>query len=212
MIKIMLVDDDDLVRSSLAMILQTDGELSVVANCKNGEEAVKTLVGGLQVDVILMDIRMPICDGVEATRRIMELYSKQRIIILTTFDDEEYLLKALRYGAKGYLLKNTNPDKIIESIKIVNNGNLLIHGDISNKLAKMLKSESQGFLKQYDLNATETDIIKLISQGTTNKEIAEKLFLSEGTVKNKITQILNKLHLRDRTQIAVFYLKGGNLE
>lgn len=208
----MLVDDDDLVRSSLGMILQTDPTIKVIADCKNGEEAVKKLSQGLLVDVILMDIRMPICDGVEATRRIMELYSKQKIIILTTFDDEEYLLKALRYGAKGYLLKNSNLDKIIESIKVVNNGNLLIHGDISTKLTAMLKFDSQSFLEKYNLTSTEVDIIKLIAQGVTNKEIAEKLYLSEGTVKNKITQVLTKLNLRDRTQIAIFYLRGGKLE
>lgn len=211
-IKLMLVDDDDLVRSSLSMILQTDPHIKVVAACKNGEEAVRELSQGLIVDVILMDIRMPVCDGVEATRRIMELYSKQKIIILTTFDDEEYLIKALRYGAKGYLLKNSNPDKIIESIKVVNSGNLLIHGDISTKLTAMLKLESHGFLEKCNLTNPEIDIVKLIAQGVTNKEIAEKLYLSEGTVKNKITQILSKLNLRDRTQIAIFYLRGGKLE
>ncbi|WP_246451778.1 response regulator [Alkalicella caledoniensis] len=208
-IKVMLVDDDDLVRNSLAMILQTDPVIKVVSTCQNGDIAFKELQKGLVVDVIMMDIRMPICDGVEATRRIMELYPKMKIIILTTFDDDEYLLNGLKYGAKGYLLKNTNPDKIMESIKVVNSGSVLIQGDVSPRLVKMLKGDSDSFLDSYDLSSSERDIIKLISQGITNKEIADKLFLSEGTVKNKITQILNKLDLRDRTQIAIFYLKGG---
>ena len=208
-IKVMLVDDDDLVRSSLAMILQTDPIIKVVGACENGEQAVKELQKGLDVDVILMDIRMPICDGVKATRQIMELYNNKKIIILTTFDDDEYLFKGLKYGAKGYLLKNTNPDKIIESIKVVNSGSILLQGDVSIRLAKMLKGDSDSFLNQYNLSQSEIQIIKCISQGITNKEIGEQLFLTEGTVKNKITQILNKLDLRDRTQIAIFYLKGG---
>lgn len=208
-IKVMLVDDDDLVRSSLAMILQTDPIIKVVGACENGEQAVMELQKGLDVDVILMDIRMPICDGVKATRQIMELYNNKKIIILTTFDDDEYLFKGLKYGAKGYLLKNTNPDKIIESIKVVNSGSILLQGDVSIRLAKMLKGDSDSFLNQYNLSQSEIQIIKCISQGITNKEIGEQLFLTEGTVKNKITQILNKLDLRDRTQIAIFYLKGG---
>ncbi len=211
-INVMLVDDDDLVRSSMAMILQTDPMIKVVCTCANGEEAIKKLKEDSNVDVILMDIRMPVCDGVEATRRIMELYSTKKIIILTTFDDDEYILKGLKFGAKGYLLKNTNPDKIIESIKVVNDGNLLLQRDVSSKLAKMLKTETHDFLNQYHLNESEMDIVKLIAQGITNKEISERLFLTEGTVKNKITQILHKLNLRDRTQIAIFYLKGGKLE
>lgn len=206
-INVLLVDDDELIRTSLRFILDLDDELSVVGTCSNGDEAVREVLATTDIDVVLMDIRMPVCDGVIATKRILETKPRTKIIILTTFDDDQYIFEALKHGAKGYLLKNVSPEKIIEGIKVVYHGNVLIHQDVAGKLSGMLRKERTDKLKHYDLSDSEQKIIKLIANGDTNQEIAEKLFLSEGTVKNKVSVILDKLNLRDRTQIAIFYLK-----
>ncbi|KAB3532747.1 response regulator transcription factor [Alkaliphilus pronyensis] len=207
-IKVMIVDDDELIRSSLKYILATDTAIEVVNTSSNGDEAYNNLQN-IDVDVILMDIRMPICNGVIATKKIINQYPNKKIIILTTFDDDDYIFEALKNGAKGFLLKNVSPDKIIEAIKIVNQGSLLLHPDVTTKLKSMLHMEKSTDWQEYSLTDSEVSIMKLISEGYANKEIAEKIFLSEGTVKNKISDILDKLNLRDRTQIAIFYLKGG---
>ncbi|SCZ10499.1 response regulator transcription factor [Alkaliphilus peptidifermentans] len=208
-IKVMIVDDDELIRSSLKYILASDTSIEVVNTSSNGDEAYNNLQK-IDVDVILMDIRMPICNGVAATKKISSIYPDKKIIILTTFDDDDYIFEALKNGAKGFLLKNVSPDKIIEAIKIVYQGNLLLHPDVTAKLTSMLQMEKKVEWQKYDLTEAEVNIMKLISEGFSNKEIADHVFLSEGTVKNKISDILDKLHLRDRTQIAIFYLKGGN--
>lgn len=210
-INVLIVDDDELIRSSLQIILDLNENIKVAGTCANGDEAYKKVIATSDIDVILMDIRMPVCDGVLATKKILEVRKAIKIIILTTFDDDEYIFEALKNGAKGYLLKNVSPDKIIEAIKVVQQGNLLIHPSVATKLSCMLQKGQENFLADYGLSESEVQIIKLIADGCTNKEIAEKIFLSEGTVKNKITDILNKLELRDRTQIAIFYLKGGKL-
>lgn len=211
-IRVMIVDDDELIRSSLKIILEMDSDIDVINTCTNGDEVYKNLLAGVEADVILMDIRMPVCDGVLATKKILQLQPHSKIIILTTFDDDDYIFEALKYGAKGYLLKNVSPDRIIEAIKVVFNGNLLIHQGVAEKISNMLKKEENVNFSEYDLTESEINIIRLIADGLSNKEIAEKLFLSEGTVKNKVSEILDKLQLRDRTQIAIFYLKGGKKE
>jgi DNA-binding NarL/FixJ family response regulator len=208
-IKVMVVDDDELVRSSLKIILNMNPNMQVSETCSNGDEAFESISKNPDIDVILMDIRMPVCDGVLATKKILEVYPHVRIIILTTFDDDEYIFEALKNGAKGYLLKNVSADKVMEAIKIVYEGNMLIHPDIATKLSGMLKNDRKDFLDSYALNVSEKNIVKLIAHGYSNKEIGEKIYLSEGTVKNKISEILSKLNLRDRTQIAIFYLKSG---
>ncbi len=210
-INVLIVDDDELIRSSLKIILDMNKDLQVVGTCSNGDEAYKNVMRTSEIHVILMDIRMPVCDGVLATKKILELHPQIKIIILTTFDDDEYIFEALKNGAKGYLLKNVSPEKIIEAIKVVYDGNMLIHPKVANKLSSMLQKGKENFLKEYGLTESEMNIVQLIADGYTNKEIAEEIFLSEGTVKNKITDILNKLQLRDRTQIAIFYLKGGKV-
>ena len=207
-INVLIVDDDKIVRESMKIILSMDKELNIVGTCANGDEAYNFCRGNA-VDVVLMDIRMPVCDGVIGTKRIKELFPEIKIIILTTFNDDNYIVEALKNGASGYLLKNISPDKILEAVKIVNNGNMLIHPDVASKLTGMLKREVSPDFSPYGLNEGEIGIMKLIADGYTNREIAEKIFLSEGTVKNKISDILGKLGLRDRTQIAIFYLKGG---
>ncbi|MCX8132200.1 MAG: response regulator transcription factor [Clostridia bacterium] len=214
-INVLLVDDEDLITNSLKIILELEQDIKVAGTCSNGDEAYRRVLSVPETDVILMDIRMPVCDGVLATKKIIEVRPDVKIIILTTFNDDEYIFEALKNGAKGYLLKSISPDKIIEAIKIVYQGNLLIHPDVALKLSGMLNKENQSKvmdnLSICDLTDMEKDIVKLISDGMTNKEIADKVYLSEGTVKNKISDILEKLGLRDRTQIAIFYLKGGRL-
>jgi DNA-binding NarL/FixJ family response regulator len=210
-IRLLIVDDDPFIRESLRLILNQEPQFEVVGTAGNGEEAFSFCQKNPSVDVVLMDIRMPVCDGVEGSRRIKEAFPHIAVLILTTFDDDEYVLEALRHGTNGYLIKNVPPDQIIEGIKLVHRGHMLVHPDVAKKLSGFLieKPRPKQFkdLHQYGITATEQQIIEKIAEGLSNKEIAQVLYLSEGTVKNYITQILSKLQLRDRTQIAIFYLK-----
>ncbi|MFB4331546.1 response regulator [Paenibacillus sp. CR_12] len=212
MISVLIADDDPFIRESLKLLVGMDPDIEVSAVAEHGEEALSLLMDGLHADVVLMDIRMPVCDGVEGTRRIRERYPDVRVLMLTTFDDDDYIVEALRNGASGYLLKNIPPDRIIQGIKTVHDGNMLIHPDIARKLTGMLRPTSQPVprsaeLEQFGLTPAEKKVVALIAEGLSNKEIAGQLYLSEGTVKNYVTDILGKLNLRDRTQIAIFYLK-----
>lgn len=223
MIHILIVDDDPFIRESLKVILGLDPELQVSWTCENGEEAYQYVKLHPEIDIVLMDIRMPVCDGVQGTLKLKSLENPPFVLILTTFDDDEYIIQAIRNGANGYLLKNVPPARIISGIKSVFEGNHLIHPDIARKLAGMLSSrvereslqdeklaKAEKNLAAYGLTAAEQDIVRLIADGKSNKEITGILFLSEGTVKNYISEILGKLALRDRTQIAIFYLKNEN--
>lgn len=225
MIKVLVVDDDPFIRESMMLILDLDPELTVAGSCGNGREAAR-FVRETKVDVVLMDIRMPECDGVEGTKLIRTMETPPAVLILTTFDDDEYIVQAIQNGAGGYLLKNVPPKRIIAGIKTVHEGSLLIHPDIARKLAGMLErpaSPPSGMTKDaldpmtlskrlepFGLTPMEQQVVHHIADGLSNKEIAAALFLSEGTVKNYITEILDKLELRDRTQIAIFYLKRPN--
>lgn len=210
-VNVLIADDDELIRSSLKIILDMDGGIHVSGTCTNGDEAFRRVMSEPDIEVVLMDVRMPVCDGVLATKKILELRPSVKIIILTTFDDDEYIFEALKNGAKGYLLKNVSPDRIIEAIKVVQSGSLLVHQGVAARLSHMLQKGNEDCLSGQDLNETDKNIIKLIADGYTNKEIADRVFLSEGTVKNRISDILDKLQLRDRTQIAIYYLKGGKI-
>lgn len=212
MISVLIVDDDPFIRESLKLLVGMDPDIEISGVAAHGEEALALLEGGLTADVILMDIRMPVCDGVEGTRRIREQHPGTRVLVLTTFDDDDYIVEALRNGASGYLLKNIPPDRIIQGIKTVYDGNMLIHPDIARKLTGMLRPAPQSVsqsdvLGSLGLTPAEKNIVGLIAEGLSNKEIAGQLYLSEGTIKNYVTEILGKLNLRDRTQIAIFYLK-----
>lgn len=223
MISVLIVDDDPFIRESLQVILDLDPELMVAGTCSDGNAAY-TFVSEQPVDVVLMDIRMPGCGGVEGTRKLKSLVNPPAVLVLTTFDDDEYITEALRSGAGGYLLKNVPPSRIISSIKTVHEGSLLVHPDIARKLAGLVGKGSTSASRSLEtaedadarraqqlsalrLSQAEQQVIELIAQGKSNKEIAASLFLSEGTIKNYISVILGKLELRDRTQIAIFYLK-----
>ncbi|MBU7319862.1 response regulator transcription factor [Paenibacillus oleatilyticus] len=227
MIRVLIVDDDPFIRESMKMILELDPELRVVGACGDGNEAHRFFTDGQTADVVLMDIRMPNCSGVEGTLNIKRASPDTRVLILTTFDDDDYIVEALRNGASGYLLKNIPPDRIVQGIKTVHQGNWLIHPDIARKLTGWIHPQSpaqvqaEATLEQvtqsrkdpfarfesYGLTPTEKQVVEKIAEGLSNKEIAQELFLSEGTIKNYISEILSKLGLRDRTQIAILYWK-----
>ncbi|MFC4305718.1 response regulator [Cohnella boryungensis] len=220
MIQLLIVDDDPFIRESLKLILDLDPEIQVIGTCGNGEESFQFVKAHPETNIVLMDIRMPVCDGVEGTRKLKGLDHPPQVLILTTFDDDDYIVQAIRCGANGYLLKNVPPARIVSGIKSVAEGNHLIHPEIARKLAGLLEphsldarpagggdAASDQALANAGLTPAEQEIVRHIADGKSNKEIAGAMFLSEGTVKNYISEILGKLELRDRTQIAIFYLK-----
>lgn len=206
-IKIVIADDQSIIRDGLKLILEMEDDMEVAGLASNGDEAFD-LAGKLKPDVVLMDIRMPVCDGVVGTKKICQEYPDIKVIILTTFNDDEYIFEALKGGARGYLLKDVKSDELADSIRTVKRGGVLMHPDVAAKMLKSMGSfqgaEQKNFKNEGDLTGREIEIVKLIGGGKTNKEIASELFISEGTVKNHITSILSKLYLRDRTQIALY--------
>lgn len=205
--KVLLVDDDKLVCSSLKIILASDPELTVVGTGNTGKEGVE-LYKKLRPDVLLMDIRMEVMSGLDAGERILTDYPDAKILYLTTFLDDDYIIKALRIGAKGYMLKQ-NYESIITALKAVNAGQNVYDGEIITKLPRLIgKANEAKSLDTFCITEKELEIIIKIADGLSNKEIAELLYLSEGTVRNNISTILEKLTLRDRTQIAIFYYKN----
>lgn len=212
MIKVLIADDQELIRESLRIVLDSKEDISVVATAQNGQEVMQKIRED-KPDVILMDIRMPKMDGVQCTKIIKENAPEIKIIILTTFDDDEYVYNALRFGASGYLLKGVSMDELENAIKTVYSGKAMINPDIASKVLKlfsqMAQSENDETIqvdKQAvsELTKTEWKIITEVGKGATNKEIADRLFLSDGTVRNYLSGILSKLELRDRTQLAIW--------
>ena len=209
-IKVAIVDDDDLIRESLKIIVGSNEDIDVKGTFKNGQELLKYLEGNY-LDVVLMDIRMPILNGVETLAEISRRDLKTKVIVLTTFDEDEYIEKSLNQGAIGYLLKNTTPDKIIDTIKMVYNGISVIQEDILKRYKEIGQNTPKGKIDKSLFTDREYEVVVGISQGLSNKEISKKLFISEGTVKNYITSILNKTGLKHRTQIAVYYYTGERI-
>ena len=201
---IIIVDDDKLVCSALKTILESEPDFHVPAMGHNGNEAI-SLYKSHHPDLILMDIRMGELTGIDAGESILKEFPDAKILYLTTFANNEYIVKALRIGAKGYLLKQ-NFESIIPAIKAVSSGQNVFGDEIVSKLPNMSWS-SKPSLSGYNLTDRELDIISNVAEGLSNKEIANLLFLSEGTVRNYISTILEKLNLRDRTQLAIFYYK-----
>ncbi|MDY5098904.1 response regulator transcription factor [Clostridium sp.] len=207
--KLLIVDDEKLIREGLKIMLSTYDDIDVVGVAEDGYEALEFCRHN-SVDVILMDVRMKNCSGVMGTRLIMEQFHDIKILILTTFKDEEYIREALHYGACGYLLKDSSCEVIYEGIKSAYTGNIVVHPEIASKMIQGIhENNHEEDIDDYGLTEKEINIIKGIAEGYSNKEIAEKLYLSEGTIKNNITSILGKLSLRDRTQIAIFAFKKG---
>lgn len=204
--KVVIIDDDKLVSLSLKTILEANKEIEVVGIGNDGTEALP-LYKEHSPDVLLMDIRMETMTGLEAASLILQEDAQAKILLLTTFSDDEYIVKALRIGAKGYILKQ-DFESIVPALIAVHNGQTVFGDEITNKLPTLMqtKTTAKDFQK-YDITDKEMDIIKLVADGLNNKEIAETLFLSEGTIRNYLSTILEKLDLRDRTQLAVFYYK-----
>ena len=206
-IKVLIADDDILIRESLKIILSLDEEFEVVHCAENGLEAVEKCISH-EIDIALLDVRMPVMNGVEAVKEIT-MKTTTKILILTTFDEDEYIFKALKNGARGYLLKNNSPEKIKDAIKTVFGGNTVMQDVILDKFTQGFRSPQLDKIPKADFfTEREREIIKAIAEGLSNKEISSKLYISEGTVKNYITSILNKTDLKHRTQIAIYYLKG----
>jgi len=202
--RIAIIDDDRLVCQSLKTILQSNEDIEVVGMGHDGHGAV-TLFAQFQPDVLLMDIRMDRMTGLEACRHILGKFPDARILFLTTFVDDEYIVQALRLGAKGYILKQ-DFESIVPALRAVHTGQSVFGDAIVTKLPRLLRGDEQVDLAERGITDKERGIIELVAKGLSNREIAETLYLSEGTVRNYLSVILEKLELRDRTQLAVFYL------
>lgn len=215
MIKILIADDQELIRQSLLIILENVPDFHVTDTAADGQEVIRC-VKREKPDVILMDIRMPKMDGVICTQILKELYPDVKIIILTTFDDDKYVFDALKYGASGYLLKGISMKELSDAIRKVYQGTAMINEDIASKVVKLFSRMAKSNLtiqvdeqQSASLRNSEWQIIVQVGRGLSNKEIAAKLNLSEGTVRNNLSSILSKLGLRDRTQLAIWAVQSG---
>ena len=222
MIKVLIADDQELIRQSLSIILGLKAEISdvgadfcCVGGVGDGTEVLE-FIAKEKPDIILMDIRMPTMDGVECTKIVKEKYPEIKIIVLTTFDDDKYVFSALKYGASGYLLKGISVDELEKAIHVVYSGGAMINPEIASKVVELFSEMAQ---QNYDvmieaeniekINDMEWDIIKDVGHGMSNKEIADHIGLTEGTVRNYISTILKKIGLRDRTQLAIWEVQSG---
>jgi DNA-binding NarL/FixJ family response regulator len=207
MIKVLLTDDQSLIRQGLRALLELETDLEIVGEAENGEIAIH-LVKELQPDVVLMDIRMPIIDGVAATKTIQTHFPATKVLVLTTFDDDLYIKAALQNGAMGYLLKDTPSEELAVAIRAVDKGFSQLSPEIVKKLLTQFPTTAPDPVKSIppslvELTPREKQVLRLIANGASNREIAHTLYISEGTVKNHVTNILSRLNLRDRTQAAI---------
>lgn len=209
MIRVVIVDDQRLMRDGLKTILELQDNIEVIGTASDGREVID-ICRTCTPDVILMDIRMPGMNGVEATKIIKSSYPDVKILVLTTFDDEEYIIDALNYGASGYMLKDIDGDALIKAIEDAYDNKYILPSSIASKLVNKLISNSTSDKKEENLKVLFTDreleVAKMLSQGFTNKQIASSLFISEGTVKNNVSNIYSKIQIFDRTSAAL-YLK-----
>ena len=204
--KILVIDDDRLVCASLKTIIEAQGDIEVIGIGHNGEAAI-ALYRQLKPDVLLMDIRMEVMTGLEAAGVILSDEKAAKILFLTTFLDDEYIIKALKIGAKGYLIKQ-DFESIVPSLRAVQSGQSVFGQDIVTKIPGLMNNLDQKEHHNFDLSDKERELIDLVAQGLSNREVANNLYLSEGTVRNRISVILEKLNLRDRTQLAIFFYKN----
>jgi DNA-binding NarL/FixJ family response regulator len=229
-VRVLVVDDQRLMRDGIASLLEMQDAIEVVGTASNGQEALEKAVS-LRPDVILMDVRMPVMDGVVATDQVLRELPSCRILMLTTFDDEEYIIDALRAGASGYLLKDLPASDLASAVQAVYKGIYQLDPAVAIKvIASLSKSQTFDsatqsksvssststmseagtlFTRSTDLTAREVEVLRLIAKGATNREIADQLVISEGTVKNHISNILSRLGLRDRTQAAIYARENG---
>lgn len=220
MIRVLIVDDQDMIRESLQIVLAANEDIDVIDTAGDVPAAMKCIKEN-EPDVVLMDIRMPGVDGVEGTRLIKEDYPDIKVIVLTTFDDDEYVFGALKNGASGYLLKGSSVSELADAIRVVHSGGAMINPDIASKLITQFSAMASGAKQNYmkvnnacvdEFSESEINVIKLVGRGLSNKEIAGELYLSEGTVRNYISNILLKSELRDRTQLAIWAVQEGMID
>lgn len=216
MIDLIIVDDQEIVREGLKMILSLNKEISCIGEASNGKQLIE-LLKNLSPQVILMDIRMPIMDGIETTKFVKGTYPHIKVIILTTFNEDDYIFQGLKYGADGYILKDSGSKEIINSIKTALGGSILLNPKVTEKVIKALnsrpteispqkKNEEKEKLLQ-TLTPREIDVAKHIMEGKSNKSISEALFVTEGTVKNYVSKILEKLQVNNRTELVIYLQK-----
>ncbi len=213
MIRVMLVDDQSLVRSGFRMLIESSDDLSVVCEASDGAEALRVLTT-VECDVVLMDIRMPVMDGVEATRRIVASGSKVKVLVLTTFDIDEYVYAALRAGANGFLLKDARPAELLNAIRSVAAGDAVVAPSATRRLLDHVvpilpRERHEADTRLSVLTDREREVLVEIARGATNSEIARNLFMAEGTVKTHIGRLLAKLHARDRVQLVLIAYETG---
>ena len=215
MIRVLIADDQELIRQSLSFVLDAQADIEMVGTASNGREAIE-LVRKEEPDVVLMDIRMPEVDGVECTRLIKTAHPQIKVIILTTFDDDEYVFGALRYGASGYLLKGVSVEELANAVREVVRGGSIIMPGVASKALEMFARMARGSMQipvdtqqTASLQENEWKVIREVGCGKSNKEIAAALCLSEGTVRNYLSSVLSKLDLRDRTQLAIWAVQTG---
>jgi DNA-binding NarL/FixJ family response regulator len=213
MIRVLLVDDQPLVRAGLRTLLEEEADVEVVGDATNGEEGIAAVVT-LSPDVVLMDIRMPVLDGLEATRRITARGCAARIVILTTFDLDEYVFQALRSGASGFLLKDATGDDIVRAVRVAASGDALLAPSVTRRLIERFSGHTASLdappLRL--LTEREREVLLLVARGLSNSEIATRLFLGETTVKTHVAHLLDKLELRDRVQAVVLAYESGLIE
>ena len=215
MIRVLIVDDQELFRESLKVVLSVSPGIEVIGAASGVQEALKSAAAN-RPDVVLMDIRMPGMDGVEGTRLFKERWPDMKVVVLTTFDDDEYVFGALKNGASGYLLKGSSVSELSKAIQIVHEGGAMLNPEIASKAIRQFSSMAKGSASlqvdrqgEAELSRGERQVIQAVGRGLSNKEIAGELCLSEGTVRNAISGILSKLDLRDRTQLAIWAVQTG---
>lgn len=215
MIRVVIADDQELFCQSLKIVLNVNPDMEVVDTVGDGGAAVES-VAKHRPDVVLMDIRMPVMDGVEATRTIKEKYPATKVIVLTTFADDEYVFGALKNGASGYLLKGAGVTELAEAIRVAHSGGAMVNPNIASKMIQLFSSMAHGEAgipvedqRAASLTKGEIPVVQSVGRGLSNKEIAAELCLSEGTVRNIISTVLGKLGLRDRTQLAIWAVETG---
>ncbi|AAM24882.1 MAG: Response regulators consisting of a CheY-like receiver domain and a HTH DNA-binding domain [Caldanaerobacter subterraneus] len=205
MIRLLVADDHALIRKGLVQLIELEKDIRVISQASNGEEAYR-LAKELSPDIILMDINMPVMNGITAAKKLKAEKHPSKILFLTIYNDKEYLVEALKLGVEGYILKDAEYDDLIKAVRTIYNGGVYIHPSLMQEI-----EDSNEELLRKELTPREIEILKLLSQGYSNKEIAQKLFLSEKTVKNHVYNIFRKLGVKDRTQAAIYMLKNQTI-
>jgi len=209
-IKVLIVDDHKVVRQGLRTFLELQADVTVVGEADDGQTAVE-MVRELHPNVVLMDLVMPRLDGISATRQVKALGTDVKVIALTSFTEDDKVFPAIQAGASSYLLKDVSPDDLVEAIRAAHRGETRLHPDIARKLMEQVTKQARSNHEPYMKEVTdrEKDVVRLVAQGRSNQQIASELFISEKTVKTHISNILNKLQLQDRTQLAIYAIKSG---